>query len=47
MILGHGGSAGLLVEIAVVAVPAAILVFFVRWARRHGATEEEEDRPVE
>lgn len=39
--LAHGGSAGLVAELAVLLVPLAILGLFVLWARRHGVTDEE------
>ncbi len=41
MMLAHGGSAGLVAELAVILVPLAILGLFLWWARRHGVTDEE------
>ncbi len=41
MMLAHGGSAGLVAELAVVLVPLVILGLFLWWARRHGVTDEE------
>ncbi len=42
MMLAHGGSAGLVAELAVIAVPLAILGLFLLWARRRGINDDED-----
>jgi hypothetical protein len=45
IILAHGGSAGLAVELSLLLVPAVILFFLMRRARRYEA--ERGDEPEE
>ncbi len=47
MMLAHGGSAGLVAELAVILIPLAILGLFLLWARRHGCTDDERTEAAE